>query len=894
MSVRDTFDARSFVRDAARPRAGAAHFAGLLLSPLTALIAAPALSAGNRARDQRLWREAAAAYAKYLRLKPASADIWVQFAHCVRESGNPAGAEEAYLRALELEPDNPDTVLHVGRVKLALNDPASAATYFERATAFASPSLDAAKELQALRESPADSALSAADKARDEKRWVEAIEAYETFLRLRPGAAHIWVQLGHALQESGKAHEAEKAYLKALELGPENPDTLLHLGRIKQALKDPASAATYFERAAAVASPSPDAAKELQALRESPADSALSAADKARDEKRWADAIAAYETFLRLRPGAAYVWVQLGHSLKESGTAIQAEKAYLKALEFDPENPDTLLHLGRVRKLMKDPAAAARYFQRASTAPSPSADARQELRALLLSRFAAASAADSPAEEKRWLEEAQSHAAFLGGDKDAAKFWIELGDRLRDRKNPNKAERAYLRSLELDPENPYALLNVGRIRLSLHDSGSAAQYFERAAAFPSPSSDALIELNAVRSSDVRRAETIEAHRAYLSARPDAADVWVQLGHCLKQDGKPVQAEKAYLKALELDPGDADTLLRVGRIKLALDDMPSAAHFLGQRALSLGDTARDNNRWEEAIEGYRAFLDIRPDVAKVWVKLGHCLKEDGKRVEAEKAYLKAQELDAGDHGAAAVHTPGRLPCRLCGGMSRVVFGLPHNKKAGHPIPDEPDDCLYYQCDDCNFLFTPALDFENHTELYDETYWKNQDPEWYGRVSQTSRLVALANEMLKQQLDQLEILDFGCGVGAFLELGRKDLALNVWGADINPPKVGKKWFLEDLGERKFDVITACEVIEHLPNPLAVFAKIRQHLKSPGVFAFQTGQWDPKLLGRDWWYLGPHNGHISLYSREGLDHVFEDMGGADRRTWTSYPGCQAWLFI
>ena len=100
MSVRDTFDARSVVRDAARPRGGVAHFASLLLSPLTALIAAPALSAGNRARDQRRWREAAAAYARYLRLKPAAADIWVQFAHCMRESGNPAGAEEAYLADL--------------------------------------------------------------------------------------------------------------------------------------------------------------------------------------------------------------------------------------------------------------------------------------------------------------------------------------------------------------------------------------------------------------------------------------------------------------------------------------------------------------------------------------------------------------------------------------------------------------------------------------------------------------------------------------------------------------------------------------------------------------------------------------------------------------------------
>ena len=224
--------------------------------------------------------------------------------------------------------------------------------------------------------------MSAADKARDEKRWVEAIEAYETFLRLRPGAAHIWVQLGHSLRESGKANQAAKAYLKALELDPENPHTLLHLGRIKQALNDPVSAAVYFERATAIASPSLEAARELQALRESPADSALSVADKARDEKRWVEAIVAYETFLRLRPGAAHIWVQLGHCLRESGNPAEAEKAYIKALELDPENPDTLLHLGRAAQSMNDPATAARYFQRAAMAPSPSVDAREELRAL--------------------------------------------------------------------------------------------------------------------------------------------------------------------------------------------------------------------------------------------------------------------------------------------------------------------------------------------------------------------------------------------------------------------------------------------------------------------------------------------------------------------------------
>ena len=52
-----------------------------------------------------------------------------------------------------------------------------------------------------------------------------------------------------------------------------------------------------------------------------------------------------------------------------------------------------------------------------------------------------------------------------------------------------------------------------------------------------------------------------------------------------------------------------------------------------------------------------------------------------------------------------------------------------------------------------------------------------------------------------------------------------------------------------DRKFDIIVACEVMEHIPTPVETFTAIRGMLKPGGAFAFQTAEYD-RISGRDWW--------------------------------------------
>jgi glycosyltransferase involved in cell wall biosynthesis/Flp pilus assembly protein TadD len=77
----------------------------------------PALrAAGDRARDARLWVEAAPAYQAYLERIPTDAAIWVQLGHCLKEIGDLAGGETAYRHAVRQQPTDADVYLQLGHV----------------------------------------------------------------------------------------------------------------------------------------------------------------------------------------------------------------------------------------------------------------------------------------------------------------------------------------------------------------------------------------------------------------------------------------------------------------------------------------------------------------------------------------------------------------------------------------------------------------------------------------------------------------------------------------------------------------------------------------------------------------------------------------------------------
>ena len=134
-----------------------------------------------------------------------------------------------------------------------------------------------------------------------------------------------------------------------------------------------------------------------------------------------------------------------------------------------------------------------------------------------------------------------------------------------------------------------------------------------------------------------RATTARAHRSHGDAPgsapaaghelPDTgtADQWFEIA-CDLEAESPVEARRAYHRALELFPKMAE------------------AH------INLGRSYHEASRWDEAEAHYRTAAECDPEDPIVWFNLGVLLEDRGRAHEAIIAYRHAIQRDA-DHADA---------------------------------------------------------------------------------------------------------------------------------------------------------------------------------------------------------------------------------------------------
>ena len=126
------------------------------------------------------------------------------------------------------------------------------------------------------------------------------------------------------------------------------------------------------------------------------------------------------------------------------------------------------------------------------------------------------------------------------------------------------------------------------------------------------------------------------------------------------------------------------------------------------------------------------------------------------------------------------------------------------------------------------------------------------------------------------NEARLLDFGCGSGQFLARMSK-LGWKVWGIDMGKQAVQRARLIHglnvshgtlpgtELPQKKFEVITAWQVLEHLTDPIKTLWVLGQHLARDGRLVLTVpnqGGWAAQFFGPYWisWDLPRHLLHFT----------------------------------
>ncbi|TDD51826.1 class I SAM-dependent methyltransferase [Nonomuraea terrae] len=198
----------------------------------------------------------------------------------------------------------------------------------------------------------------------------------------------------------------------------------------------------------------------------------------------------------------------------------------------------------------------------------------------------------------------------------------------------------------------------------------------------------------------------------------------------------------------------------------------------------------------------------------------------------------------------------------------------------------------RCPSCGFLYrNPNVRPERLGDLYASGYSNFLSGKYAANRQRRYDLTMKAFSPVFDEGKERRLLDFGSGVGLFLELAERR-GFDAYGVDLSPESVeqanqrlsrARTYFgapedVPEIAAGGFDVITLWSVLAHLPRPLEDFRKFRSLLAPGGVLLILTVNAQSLLLkayGPKW--SGFTKNHLMFYSSKTVPTLLARTGFA-----------------
>ena len=249
---------------------------------------------------------------------------------------------------------------------------------------------------------------------------------------------------------------------------------------------------------------------------------------------------------------------------------------------------------------------------------------------------------------------------------DSASALSNVGSGLLKLGRLDEAEQHLRRALKIDPRNTTAHQNLAEILRKTNRYGDALEAY-RAVLWKDPGNalayagmgTALFEMK-------RYDEAVAAMKTALSLNPGhalAVSLNLFAGRALEAQGRLDAAEEHFLGAAELDPRNPTPLVDLADLRMAQQRFEEAdGHMRRVRELSrdpailhaMAEALRQRGRRDQAMESYRAALELNAGFAPAHAGLGIALFQSDRHAEVIKAMARALRLQPDLPVASALH------------------------------------------------------------------------------------------------------------------------------------------------------------------------------------------------------------------------------------------------